>query len=110
MFPAAPGRLSMTNCCPSASESPGANNRLVKSTDEPGGKGATRRTGRAGYGCAQSARELKPHRTANPTNRDESRFIIKCRVSDGEGISFSPGRKGFTGNLVTCILTPAPRL
>src|SRR5712691_2237153 len=61
--PPAPGRLSITICCPSRALSSVATIRLVTSGPLPGPQGTTHRMGFVGY-CAHAEVDAKPSRTA----------------------------------------------
>ena len=54
ILPLAPGRFSMTNCCPSASLRAAATARVRMSVLMPGGNGQITVTGRVGHGSAAS--------------------------------------------------------
>src|SRR4051812_46923731 len=71
MLPPAPGRLSITNCWPRASDSFCPTRRASTSVVPPGAKGTSNRTGLAGYACARTKLELASSArcSSNPSNR-----------------------------------------
>src|SRR5688572_2836643 len=53
MIEAAPGRLSISTCCPSTSDRRGAKMRSSTSVEPPGAYGTMMRIGLAGYACPE---------------------------------------------------------
>src|SRR6185503_11714809 len=91
MLPAAPARLSTTNCWPSASASLGVTRRVVMSTPAPGGKPTRTRTGFTGYdwapaGAIASAMHAGISSTARrrAANMTDPRSGKRCGERDDE--------------------------
>src|SRR5688500_18354242 len=79
MMPLAPGRVSMTNCCPICAVSLLATMRPMMSGELPGAFETTMRTGRRGYG--RSAATLAPtHSIAASTIETDARTVMSVSL------------------------------